>query len=94
MSGIEKHFPGVHALSQAQLELRAGTSTLMKIFTGIYSKDDGRIIFKDREVHISAPGHVRVLNTSRCSPGYACLSFSTFPRAITFDSKKGLSRPF
>ncbi|MBR0172360.1 MAG: ATP-binding cassette domain-containing protein, partial [Lachnospiraceae bacterium] len=45
MTGIEKSFPGVHALSQAQLEVRAGEvmalvgengagkSTLMKILT-------------------------------------------------------------
>src|SRR5512140_3491980 len=62
MEGIEKHFPGVHALSQAQFELRpgevhalvgengAGTSTLMKVLAGVYSKDAGRIRRSRREV--------------------------------------------
>ena len=55
MHGIQKYFPGVHALDNAQLELHAGEvlaligengagkSTLMKILTGIYTKDDGVI---------------------------------------------------
>ena len=55
MQGIQKYFPGVHALDDAQLEIRsgevmgligengAGKSTLMKILTGIYPKDGGTI---------------------------------------------------
>jgi ribose transport system ATP-binding protein len=55
MEGIEKSFPGVHALDQARFELRpgevhalvgengAGKSTLMKVLTGIYRKDSGHI---------------------------------------------------
>jgi LacI family transcriptional regulator len=61
MEGIEKSFPGVHALSQCQFELRAGEvhalvgengagkSTLMKILTGIYQKDAGRILYKGKK---------------------------------------------
>ncbi|MDF2648755.1 MAG: sugar transporter ATP-binding protein [Paenibacillus sp.] len=64
MEGIEKHFPGVHALHQCRLELAAGEvhalvgengagkSTLMKIATGVYQKDEGRIILKGKEVNI------------------------------------------
>src|SRR5512143_3973714 len=64
MEGIEKRFPGVNALSQAQFELRpgevhalvgengAGKSTLMKVLAGVYSKDAGRILYKGREVEI------------------------------------------
>lgn len=67
MENIEKSFPGVHALSQAQFELRfgevhalvgengAGKSTLMKVLTGIYPKDSGRIVYKGKEVEIPNP---------------------------------------
>ena len=56
MKGIDKSFPGVHALDHVDLEVRkgevhalmgengAGKSTLMKVLTGIYSKDSGTII--------------------------------------------------
>jgi ribose transport system ATP-binding protein len=61
MEGIEKSFPGVHALSQCQFELRrgevhalvgengAGKSALMKVLAGVYSKDAGRIFYKGNE---------------------------------------------
>ncbi|HEX7393999.1 MAG TPA: ATP-binding cassette domain-containing protein, partial [Anaerolineaceae bacterium] len=62
MEGIEKSFPGVHALSQCRFELLAGEvhalvgengagkSTLMKVLAGVYRKDAGQILFKGREV--------------------------------------------
>lgn len=64
MTGIEKTFPGVHALSQCQFELHsgevhalvgengAGKSTLMKILTGVYTKDSGSIRYKGQEVEV------------------------------------------
>lgn len=64
MEGIEKRFPGVHALNQCQFRLRAGEvhalvgengagkSTLMKVLTGVYQKDAGRIVYKGKEVDI------------------------------------------
>jgi ribose transport system ATP-binding protein len=67
MEGIEKSFPGVHALCQCQFELRrgevhalvgengAGKSTLMKVLAGVYSKDAGRIAYKGKEVEIPNP---------------------------------------
>ena len=62
MRGIDKSFPGVHALDHVDFELRkgevhalmgengAGKSTLMKVLTGIYTKDSGTITFEGREV--------------------------------------------
>ena len=62
MKGIDKSFPGVHALDHVDLEVRrgevhalmgengAGKSTLMKVLTGIYSKDEGTITFEGKEV--------------------------------------------
>ena len=67
MEGIEKTFPGVHALSDCQFELRsgevhalvgengAGKSTLMKVLAGVYHKDAGRILYKGQEVEIPNP---------------------------------------
>jgi len=76
MEGIEKFFPGVHALNQCKFELRsgevhaligengAGKSTLMKILTGVYNKDDGRILYKGREVDIPNPKAAQDLGIS------------------------------
>ena len=62
MKGIDKSFPGVHALDHVDLEVRrgevhalmgengAGKSTLMKVLTGIYKKDSGTITYEGREV--------------------------------------------
>jgi ribose transport system ATP-binding protein len=76
MEGIEKHFPGVHALNQARFELLAGEvhalvgengagkSTLMKVLTGVYMKDAGRIVYKGKEVDISNPKMAQNLGIS------------------------------
>ena len=67
MKGIDKSFPGVHALDHVDLEVRrgevhalmgengAGKSTLMKVLTGIYSKDSGTITFEGKEVEFTNP---------------------------------------
>ncbi len=76
MSGIDKRFPGVHALDECQFELRtgevhalvgengAGKSTLMKILSGIYAKEAGRILFKGRELDIPNPRAAQDLGIS------------------------------
>ena len=76
MEGIEKSFPGVHALSQCQFELRpgevhalvgengAGKSTLMKILAGVYGKDAGRILYKGKDVEIHNPRAAQHLGIS------------------------------
>ncbi|MCD8197457.1 MAG: sugar ABC transporter ATP-binding protein [Lachnospiraceae bacterium] len=67
MKGIDKSFPGVHALDHVDLEVRkgevhalmgengAGKSTLMKVLTGIYKKDEGTITYEGKEVEFSNP---------------------------------------
>ena len=67
MSGITKRFPGVVALDDVRLEVRAGEvlvllgengagkSTLMKILGGAYHADAGKIELKGREVKINSP---------------------------------------
>ena len=59
---IDKRFPGVHALDRISLDLRAGEvhvllgengagkSTLMKILSGEYAPDSGRIVVKGEEL--------------------------------------------
>jgi ribose transport system ATP-binding protein len=76
MEGIEKSFPGVHALSQCQFELRpgevhalvgengAGKSTLMKVLAGVYAKDAGRVLYKGKEVEIHNPRAAQQLGIS------------------------------
>jgi ribose transport system ATP-binding protein len=76
MEGIEKTFPGVRALDQAQFELRAGEvhalvgengagkSTLMKVLAGVYSKDAGRILYQGKEVEIPNPRAAQNLGIS------------------------------
>ena len=67
MRGIEKHFPGVHALKSVQFDLRkgevhalmgengAGKSTLMKILSGVYSKDGGTMMIGGENVSPDGP---------------------------------------
>ncbi len=63
MKGIEKSFPGVHALKQVDFSVAegeihalmgengAGKSTLIKALTGIFPKDGGTIIFDGKEIN-------------------------------------------
>jgi len=67
MSGIDKSFPGVHALKQVSLDLHegevlalvgengAGKSTLIKILGGAYQPDRGEIELNGQPRHMSSP---------------------------------------
>ncbi|MFJ7727430.1 galactose/methyl galactoside ABC transporter ATP-binding protein MglA [Neobacillus sp. NPDC097160] len=62
MQNITKRFPGVIALNNVSLKVKAGTvhalmgengagkSTLMKCLFGIYSMDEGKVLFEGKEV--------------------------------------------
>lgn len=64
MEGVSKIFPGVKALDNINItaykgevtalmgENGAGKSTLMKILSGVYQKDEGKIFIEGEEVHI------------------------------------------
>ncbi|QUH30831.1 sugar ABC transporter ATP-binding protein [Vallitalea guaymasensis] len=76
MEGIDKSFPGVKALDNCKFQLLkgeihaligengAGKSTLMKILTGVYKKDAGRIFYKGEEINITNPRMARDLGIS------------------------------
>ncbi len=67
MDGIQKYFPGVHALNNCRFELNkgevhalvgengAGKSTLMKVLIGLYQRDAGTIKYKGKEIVFHNP---------------------------------------
>jgi len=67
LKNIRKEFPGVLALDDVSLEAKAGSvhalmgengagkSTLIKILAGAYTKDQGTILFDNKEVNIDNP---------------------------------------
>ncbi|MCI4666291.1 MAG: sugar ABC transporter ATP-binding protein [Neomegalonema sp.] len=67
LNGIEKRFPGVHALKNVRFDLHpgevhalmgengAGKSTLMKILSGIYQRDEGEMRVKGESVNPQGP---------------------------------------
>ncbi|RBL67503.1 D-xylose ABC transporter ATP-binding protein, partial [Pseudomonas sp. MWU13-2625] len=73
LTGIGKRFPGVQALDDCRLDLRAGEghglmgengagkSTLMKILAGVYPRDDGEIRMDGRAVEIADPRAAQAL---------------------------------
>ncbi|TFD70834.1 sugar ABC transporter ATP-binding protein [Cryobacterium gelidum] len=76
VTGISKSFPGVQALKDVQFELDrgevlalvgengAGKSSLMKILSGIYIKDEGSIFLDGVEVDIDSPKTAQALGIS------------------------------
>jgi len=66
VEGVSKSFPGVQALSNLDLDIiegevhavvgenGAGKSTLMKILSGVYHKDSGKIFLFDKEEKLSS----------------------------------------
>ena len=67
MTGIVKEFPGVRALDGAEFSLArgevhallgingAGKSTLIKVLSGVYQADAGRITLNGRRIEINSP---------------------------------------
>jgi len=76
MQDVEKAFPGVHALKKVTLSVRpgevhaligengAGKSTLVKILSGAYRKDGGRIFWDRREIEIDSTMRATELGVS------------------------------
>jgi ABC-type sugar transport system ATPase subunit len=76
LHAITKRFPGVQALDNVDLEIQpgevhallgengAGKSTLIKVLTGTYKPDDGRILINGSEVRANDPHQARALGIS------------------------------
>lgn len=74
--GVIKKFGGITALDHASLEVRkgevhalvgangAGKSTLIKIITGAYSNDEGRIYLDGKEIQVKSTFEARALGIS------------------------------
>ena len=66
LNNITKNFPGVKALDNANFRLKkksihallvengAGKSTLIKIITGVYNQNEGRLFLNDQEKSIAS----------------------------------------
>ena len=71
MRGIQKHFGAVHALRNVNFSLMpgeilglvgdnsAGKSTLMKVMTGAYQRDDGDVLFNSASTQFRSPQESR-----------------------------------
>jgi monosaccharide-transporting ATPase len=67
MQGIDKHFAGIPALTQASLEVEtgevhaligqngAGKSTLIKVLTGYHRRDAGEVAFRGHPFEVGSP---------------------------------------
>ena len=76
MENVSKAFPGVQALDDVSLEVRAGEifglvgengagkSTLMKILSGVYQMDSGQIFLQGRPTRIHDPHQAQELGIS------------------------------
>jgi ribose transport system ATP-binding protein len=76
MEGISKSFPGVKALDNVYLSVNkgevhglvgengAGKSTLMKIMSGVYNADTGKIYIESQEVNIDSVNKAQELGVS------------------------------
>ena len=81
VQGVSKSFPGVKALEDMHLDLRAGEvlalvgengagkSTLMKLLSGIYSADEGEFFLDGEPYEPTSPKHAQELGHQHHPPG-------------------------
>ena len=106
MEGIDKSFPGVKALDQCRFELRAGEvhalvgengagkSTMMKVLSGIYRKDAGRLVHKGKEVDIPTPRAAQNLGISIIHQELNLMSHLTLAQNIFIGREPRTNIPF
>ena len=106
MEGIEKRFPGVHAINQGRFELRAGEvhallgengagkSTLMKVLAGVYAKDAGQIFYRGREVDIPNPRGAQQLGISMIHQELNLMPHLTLAQNVFIGREPRIGLPF
>lgn len=93
MEQIDKSFPGVVALDEVDFQVYpqeivalvgengAGKSTLMKILTGVYRKDRGRILMNGQEIEPRSPSEAFTLGISVIHQ-----EFNLVPQMMVFEN--------
>lgn len=76
IANISKGFPGVLALNKVSFDVAkgevhalvgengAGKSTLMKVLSGVYTADSGKIFLKNKEINLNSPKEAQELGIS------------------------------
>jgi ABC-type sugar transport system ATPase subunit len=101
---LTKRFPGVVALDDVSLEVRrgevhtvvgengAGKSTLIKILTGIYRPDRGRLLIDGIETQLSDPHDAQRAGISLVPQDVLAVPHLSVGRNILLGSERGLTR--
>lgn len=98
--GVRKEFPGVLALHDIDFDLRpgevhvllgengAGKSTLIKIFSGLYAKDGGKIFVNGQETEIGSPREALKLGITTIYQEFNLVSTLTVAENIFLGKEK------
>ena len=105
MRGIEKRFPGVHALKSVSFALLpgevhalmgengAGKSTLMKILSGIYQRDGGEVRIDGASTEIDSPKAAQAAGLSIIHQELSLMNDLTVAQNIELGAYKRKDRP-
>jgi monosaccharide-transporting ATPase len=100
--GLSKVFPGVKALSEVDFELRrgevhalmgengAGKSTLIKVLTGVYLPDGGRIELDGRSIHANSPLESQQLGISTVYQEVNLIPYLSVAENVTLGRQPGM----
>ncbi len=93
MTGIDKRFGGVHALDNVKFAVRpgkvmclagengCGKSTLVKIISGVYTRDAGEILFEGQPIH-----HITPAEATRLGIQVIYQDLSIFPNLTVMEN--------
>lgn len=93
MKGIDKNFSGVHALDHVDFAVKpgrvmclagengCGKSTLVKIISGVYTKDEGEVYFEDQKI-----GHITPAEATRLGIQVIYQDLSIFPNLTVMEN--------
>lgn len=106
LTGINKHFPGVHALKNVSMELRggeihvlmglngAGKSTLINILSGVYPADSGDIYIGKQKVGFIAPHEASAAGLATIHQEFNLIDWFTVWENIALGHETGSAIPF